>query len=138
MLHVLLTITIMASKKDEKRDEGANIANLQQQTAATTTACINRAIEETRDNIKRTTEETRREIPKYGEAMTEFQRQSILIIITRTSKQPLPSLLPGIMPGRQISAILGSAPSTCPPASTTSCFPASRRTRYTHIRASNI
>jgi hypothetical protein len=70
----------MASKKDDKKDEGGvNTINLQQQTAAAaaSSASINRAIEETRDNIKRTTDETRREIPKYSEAMTDFQRQTV-------------------------------------------------------------
>jgi vacuolar-type H+-ATPase subunit H len=67
----------MASKKDDKKDEGTIAVNPQQQASAAASASINRAIEETRDSIKRTTEETRREIPKYSEAMTDFQRQTV-------------------------------------------------------------
>src|SRR5215218_3296297 len=67
----------MASRKDDKKDEGTNTTNPQQQTTAAASASINRAIEETRDNITRTTEETRREIPKYREAMADFQRQTV-------------------------------------------------------------
>src|ERR671925_2718 len=67
----------MASRKDDKKDEGVNTTNAQQQATAAASASINRAIEETRDSIKRTTEETRREIPKYGEAVTDFQRRTV-------------------------------------------------------------
>ena len=67
----------MTSRKDDKKDEGSNITNPQQQSTAAATASINRAIEETRDSIKRTTEETRKEIPKYRDSMTEFQRETI-------------------------------------------------------------
>ena len=63
----------MASKKDDKKDEGTISVNPQQQASAAASASINRAIEETRDSIKR----TRREIPKYSEAMTDFQRQTV-------------------------------------------------------------
>ena len=67
----------MASRKEDKKDESVNTTNAQQQATAAASASINRAIEETRDSIKRTTEETRREIPKYGEAVTDFQRQTV-------------------------------------------------------------
>jgi hypothetical protein len=67
----------MASRKEDKKDEGVNTTNAQQQATAAASASINRAIEETRDSIKRTTEETRREIPKYGEAVTDFQRRTV-------------------------------------------------------------
>jgi hypothetical protein len=67
----------MTSRKDDKKDEGTNVINPQQQASAAASASINRAIEETRDSIKRTTDETRREIPKYSEAMTDFQRQTV-------------------------------------------------------------
>ena len=46
----------MASKKDDKKDEGTIAVNPQQQASAAASASINRAIEETRDSIKRTTE----------------------------------------------------------------------------------
>src|SRR5215207_911005 len=78
LLSYVKTLIFMASRKDDKKDEGTNTTNPQQQsTAAASTASINRAIEETRDSIKRTTEETRREIPKYREAMSDFQRQTV-------------------------------------------------------------
>src|SRR5919106_2709591 len=77
LLSYVKTLIIMASRKDDKKDEGTNTTNPQQQTTAAASASINRAIEETRDSIKRTTEETRREIPKYREAMADFQRQTV-------------------------------------------------------------
>src|SRR5215204_6972036 len=71
------TLIVMASRKDDKRDEGTNITNPQQQTTEAASASINRAIEETRDSIKRTTEETRREIPRYRDSMTDLQRETV-------------------------------------------------------------
>src|SRR5215212_5509388 len=71
------TLIVMASRKDDKKDEGTNITNPQQQATEAASASINRAIEETRDSIKRTTEETRREIPKYRDSMTDLQRETV-------------------------------------------------------------
>src|SRR3712207_6618728 len=79
LLFYVKPLTIMASRKDDKKDdsrkeEGTNITSNPQQQA---TDSINRAIEETRDSIKRSTDETRREIPRYRDSMTEFQRQTV-------------------------------------------------------------
>src|ERR1041385_4725922 len=38
---------------------------------------INRALDQTKDNIKRSTDETRREIPRYTQAVNEYQEQTI-------------------------------------------------------------
>jgi pseudouridine-5'-phosphate glycosidase len=77
VLSYVKTLIIMASRKDDKKDEATNKTNPQQQATAAASASINRAIEETRDSIKRTTDETRREIPRYRDSIAEFQRQTV-------------------------------------------------------------
>jgi hypothetical protein len=58
LLCLVKTVITMAARKDDKKDQGTNTTNPQQQSTAAASASINRAIEETRDSIKRTTEET--------------------------------------------------------------------------------
>src|SRR4026207_952873 len=48
---------------------------------------INRALEETRDNIRKSTDEARKEIPHYTQAASEYQEQTIFKIVNSVLKE---------------------------------------------------
>ena len=67
------TIQYMSSKRHDKKEENSN----EIQTTTTTTEqqfqkeqqqAVNKVIDETRDNIKKTTNEARKEIPRYTQS----------------------------------------------------------------------
>jgi hypothetical protein len=94
MLGALIVRKIMASKKDESKAEG-NIATstnakstfdsgnypppLQQQQFQREEEHnqVNRSIDETKANVKRSIEEARREIPAYTQSVTDYQQQAM-------------------------------------------------------------
>jgi hypothetical protein len=49
----------------------------QQQQQREQQQSLNRALDQTRDNIKRSTDEARREIPRYTQAVNDYQEQTI-------------------------------------------------------------
>ena len=73
----------MSSKKAERRDETTTTAEIGE-TVSTREysphyqrATVNRALDETKDNIRRSTDEARKEIPRYTQAANEYQEQTI-------------------------------------------------------------
>jgi hypothetical protein len=72
----------MSSKKAERRDE-TTTAEIGETVSAREysphyqRAAVNRALDETKDNIRRSTDEARKEIPRYTQAANEYQEQTI-------------------------------------------------------------
>ena len=58
----------MSTTKDQRR---------QGQEEVITSQAINKAIDETKDNIRRTTDEARKDIPRYTQIVNEYQEETI-------------------------------------------------------------
>ena len=72
----------MSSKKAERREktttaEIGETASAKEYSPQYQQATVNRALDETRDNIRRSTDEARREIPRYTQAVNEYREQTI-------------------------------------------------------------
>ncbi|MBV9178820.1 MAG: hypothetical protein JO297_17475, partial [Nitrososphaeraceae archaeon] len=72
----------MSSKKDEIRNETTTAeigetASTREGSSQYQRATVNRALDETKDNIRRHIDEARREIPRYTQAANEYQEQTI-------------------------------------------------------------
>jgi hypothetical protein len=61
----------MSSKKDEAREITPSQLQKEQQQA------VNKALDQTRDDIRKSVNEAKREIPRYTEAVNEYQEQTI-------------------------------------------------------------
>ena len=71
----------VSTKKEERKDETtvttshstspSQTSEQQQQQA------VNRALQETKDNIRKTTDEARNQIPRYTQAVNDYQEQTI-------------------------------------------------------------
>jgi hypothetical protein len=70
----------VSTKKEERKDEttvttsqssSPSQTNEQQQQA------VNRALQETKENIRKTTDEARNQIPRYTQAVNDYQEQTI-------------------------------------------------------------
>jgi hypothetical protein len=72
----------MSSKKAERREETTTAeigetASAKEYSPQYQQATVNRALDETRDNIRRSTDEARSEIPRYTQAVNEYREQTI-------------------------------------------------------------
>jgi hypothetical protein len=78
----------MAAKKDESKTEGSTAATRstyagssnqpqQQQFQGEENYQVNRSIDETKANIRRSIEEARREIPEYAQSVTDYHQQAM-------------------------------------------------------------
>jgi hypothetical protein len=72
----------MSSKKAERRDETTTAeigetASASEYSPRYQRATVNRALDETKDNIRRSIDEARRDIPRYTQTANEYQEQSI-------------------------------------------------------------
>ena len=67
-----ITPTISANTKTATSSSSSQI---QQQQA------VNKALDETKDNIRRATDEARKDIPRYTQAVNEYQEQTIQVTI---------------------------------------------------------
>jgi hypothetical protein len=72
----------MSSKKAEKREETTTAEIGETATAKVYSpqhqqATVNRALDESRDNIRRSIDEARKHIPSYTQAFNEYQEQTI-------------------------------------------------------------
>jgi hypothetical protein len=79
----------MSAKKEQQKtgregettESSSNTSNNTTTTTAENNAqyrqTVNRALDETKDNIRRSTEEARKEIPRYTEAVNEYHEQTI-------------------------------------------------------------
>jgi vacuolar-type H+-ATPase subunit H len=81
----------MSSRKEQRTaGQGADTTEYNNNTNTTTTTStsptensaqyrqtVNRALDETKDNIRKSTDEARKEIPRYTQAVNEYQEQTI-------------------------------------------------------------
>jgi hypothetical protein len=64
----------MSSKKDAERKDDTTIST---SSAEQQQQVINRALDETKDNIRKATDEAKREIPRYTQTVNDYQEQTI-------------------------------------------------------------
>jgi vacuolar-type H+-ATPase subunit H len=77
----------MSSRKEQRTaGQGADTTEYNTTTTSTTSSTennaqyrqtVNRALDETKDNIRKSTDEARKEIPRYTQAVNEYQEQTI-------------------------------------------------------------
>src|SRR5919202_1119921 len=72
----------MSSKKEERRDEttvstSTSTSPSYSQTSEHQQHAVNRALDETKDNIRKTTDEARSQIPRYTHAVNDYQEQTL-------------------------------------------------------------
>ncbi|HET9807045.1 MAG TPA: hypothetical protein VFP49_09065 [Nitrososphaeraceae archaeon] len=75
----------MSTKKQERKEEESNethstITTTEQQFQREQQQAVNKALDETRDNIKKTTNEARKEIPRYTQIVNDYQENTIQAI----------------------------------------------------------
>jgi hypothetical protein len=68
----------MSTKKEERKDETTiTTSPSQSQLREHQQQAVNRALDETKDNIRKTTDEARSQIPRYTQAVNDYQEQTI-------------------------------------------------------------
>jgi hypothetical protein len=68
----------MSTKKEERKDETTiTTSPSQSQSREHQQQAVNRALDETKDNIRKTTDEARSQIPRYTQAVNDYQEQTI-------------------------------------------------------------
>jgi hypothetical protein len=72
----------VSTKKEERKDETTVTTSHSHspspsQTSEQQQQAVNRALQETKDNIRKTTEEARNQIPRYTQAVNDYQEQTI-------------------------------------------------------------
>src|SRR5215211_6651048 len=72
----------MSTKKEERKDEttittSTSASPSQSQLREHQQQAINRALDETKDNIRKTTDEARSQIPRYTRSVNDYQEQTI-------------------------------------------------------------
>ena len=76
----ITTIKYMSSKRHDKKEENSNetlTTTTEQQFQKEQQQAVNKALDETRDNIKKTTNEARKEIPRYTQIVNDYQENTI-------------------------------------------------------------
>jgi ElaB/YqjD/DUF883 family membrane-anchored ribosome-binding protein len=64
-------------RKDDKEDVTEANSTTEQQFQREQQQAVNKALDETRDNIKKTTNEARKEIPRYTQIVNDYQENTI-------------------------------------------------------------
>ena len=70
----------MSTKREERKDETTittSTSPSQSQSREHQQQAVNRALDETKDNIRKTTDEARSQIPRYTQAVNDYQEQTI-------------------------------------------------------------
>jgi phage-related protein len=72
----------VSTKKEERKDEttittSTSASPSQSQSREHQQQAVNRALDETKDNIRKTTDEARSQIPRYTQAVSDYQEQTI-------------------------------------------------------------
>jgi hypothetical protein len=67
-------------KQDKKEDSNETHSITEQQFQQEQQQAVNKVIDETRDNIKKTTNEARKEIPRYTQIVNDYQENTIQAI----------------------------------------------------------
>ena len=72
----------MAARKNDKKEENSNETHsiTEQQFQQEQQQAVNKVLDETRDNIKKTTNEARKEIPRYTQIVNDYQENTIQAI----------------------------------------------------------
>src|ERR1044072_6935248 len=72
----------MSSKRHDRKEESneTHLTTTEQQFQQEQQQAVNKALEETRDNIKKTTNEARKEIPRYTQIVTDYQENTLQAI----------------------------------------------------------
>ena len=68
------------NRKDDKDDVTETRSTTEQQFQQEQQQAVNKVIDETRDNIKKTTNEARKEIPRYTQIVNDYQENTIQAI----------------------------------------------------------
>jgi hypothetical protein len=67
-------------RQDKKEDSNESQSTTEQQFQREQQQAVTKVIDETRDNIKKTTNEARKEIPRYTQIVNDYQENTILAI----------------------------------------------------------
>jgi len=67
-------------RQDKKEDSNERQSTTEQQFQREQQQAVTKVIDETRDNIKKTTNEARKEIPRYTQIVNDYQENTILAI----------------------------------------------------------
>jgi hypothetical protein len=72
----------VSTKKEERKDETTVTTSQSQsqspsQTSEQQQQAVNKALQETKDNIRKTSDEARNQIPRYTQAVNDYQEQTI-------------------------------------------------------------
>ena len=69
----------MSTKRHDRKEEESNDlhSTTEQQFQREQQQAVNKALDETRDNIKKTTNEARKEIPRYTQIVNDYQENTI-------------------------------------------------------------
>ena len=67
-------------KEDESNEIHSTTTTAEQQFQQEQQQAVNKALDETRDNIKKTTDEARKEIPRYTQIVNDYQENTIQAI----------------------------------------------------------
>ena len=67
-------------RKEDESDEIHSTTTAEQQFQLEQQQAVNKALDETRDNIKKTTNEARKEIPRYTQIVNDYQENTIQAI----------------------------------------------------------
>jgi len=73
----------MSTKRHDRKEEESNeihSTTAEQQFQREQQQAVNKALDETRDNIKKTTNEARKEIPRYTQIVNDYQENTIQAI----------------------------------------------------------
>ena len=71
-------------RQDKKEDSNESQSTTEQQFQREQQQAVTKVIDETRDNIKKTTDEARKEIPRYTQIVNDYQENTIQSIIEIT------------------------------------------------------
>jgi hypothetical protein len=80
ILYPLCYTYIVSTRKEERKDETTittSTSPSQLQSREHQQQAVNRALDETKDNIRKTTDEARSQIPRYTQAVNDYQEQTI-------------------------------------------------------------
>ena len=67
-------------RQDKKEDSNESQSTTEQQFQREQHQAVNKVLDETRDNIKKTTNEARKEIPRYTQIVNDYQENTIQAI----------------------------------------------------------
>ena len=70
----------MSTKKQDKKEDSNETHSIIEQQFQQEQQAVNKVIDETRDNIKKTTNEARKEIPRYTQIVNDYQENTIQAI----------------------------------------------------------